>query len=144
MQGKLADMYTIWSASRAYAYAVSQACDRGGHARTLRKDAAGAILYSAEKATWMAGEAIQALGGVGYTTRTWWDGCGAPPSCTRSAPAPARSGACSSGASCMPRRRDAASHRRFACRPDSSFSQGAACSAPMTRYIVTMPLSGDA
>ncbi len=78
MQGKLADMYTTWSASRAYVYAVGQACDRGDHARTLRKDAAGAILYSAEKATWMAGEAIQALGGVGYTNdypvgRLWRD-----------------------------------------------------------------------
>ena len=78
MQGKLADMYTTWSASRAYVYAVGQACDRGDHSRTLRKDAAGAILYSAEKATWMAGEAIQALGGVGYTNeypvgRLWRD-----------------------------------------------------------------------
>ena len=78
MQGKLADMYTTWSACRAYVYAVGQACDRGDHARTLRKDAAGAILYSAEKATWMAGEAIQALGGVGYTNeypvgRLWRD-----------------------------------------------------------------------
>jgi isovaleryl-CoA dehydrogenase len=78
MQGKLADMYTTFSACRAYVYAVGQACDRGDHARTLRKDAAGAILYSAEKATWMAGEAIQALGGVGYTKdfpveRLWRD-----------------------------------------------------------------------
>jgi isovaleryl-CoA dehydrogenase len=78
MQGKVADMYTTWSACRAYVYAVGQACDRGDHARTLRKDAAGAILYSAEKATWMAGEAIQALGGVGYTNeyptgRLWRD-----------------------------------------------------------------------
>ncbi len=78
MQGKIADMYTTWSASRAYVYAVGQACDRGDHARTLRKDAAGAILYAAEKATWMAGEAIQALGGVGYTNeypvgRLWRD-----------------------------------------------------------------------
>ncbi len=78
MQGKVADMYSTWSASRAYVYAVGQACDRGDHARTLRKDAAGAILYSAEKATWMAGEAIQALGGVGYTNeypvgRFWRD-----------------------------------------------------------------------
>ena len=78
MQGKVADLYTTWSASRAYVYAVGQACDRGDHARTLRKDAAGAILYSAEKATWMAGEAIQALGGVGYTNeypagRLWRD-----------------------------------------------------------------------
>ncbi len=78
MQGKIADMYTTWSACRAYVYAVGQACDRGSHARTLRKDAAGAILYVAEKATWMAGEAIQALGGVGYTNdcaagRLWRD-----------------------------------------------------------------------
>jgi isovaleryl-CoA dehydrogenase len=78
MQGKLADMYSTWSASRAYVYAVGQACDRGDHSRTLRKDAAGAILYSAETATWMAGEAIQALGGVGYTNeypagRLWRD-----------------------------------------------------------------------
>lgn len=78
MQGKLADMYSTWQATRAYVYAVGKACDRGGHARTLRKDAAAAILYSAEKATWMAGEAIQALGGVGYTTdfpvgRLWRD-----------------------------------------------------------------------
>ena len=78
MQGKIADMYTTWSASRAYVYAVGQTCDRGDHSRTLRKDAAGAILYSAEKATWMAGEAIQALGGVGYTNeypagRLWRD-----------------------------------------------------------------------
>ncbi|MBK6908592.1 MAG: isovaleryl-CoA dehydrogenase [Rhodocyclaceae bacterium] len=78
MQGKLADMYSTWQATRAYVYAVGKACDRGDHARTLRKDAAGAILYSAEKATWMAGEAIQALGGVGYTNdyptgRLWRD-----------------------------------------------------------------------
>lgn len=66
MQGKLADMYSTWMATSAYVYAVGQACDRQEHSRTLRKDAAGAILYSAEKATWMAGEAIQALGGNGY------------------------------------------------------------------------------
>ena len=78
MQGKLADMYSTFQACRAYAYAVAQACDRGDHSRTLRKDAAGVILYTAEKATWMAGEAIQALGGVGYTNeypvgRLWRD-----------------------------------------------------------------------
>jgi len=78
MQGKLADMYSTWQATRAYVYALGKACDRGDHARTLRKDAAGAILYSAEKATWMAGEAIQTLGGVGYTNeypagRLWRD-----------------------------------------------------------------------
>jgi isovaleryl-CoA dehydrogenase len=63
MQGKLADMYTAMNASRAYVYAVARACDRG---ETTRKDAAGAILFAAEKATWMALEAIQALGGNGY------------------------------------------------------------------------------
>ena len=75
MQGKLADMYTTMNACRAYVYAVGRACDRG---RTTRKDAAGAILYAAEKATWMAGEAIQCLGGNGYinefpTGRLWRD-----------------------------------------------------------------------
>ncbi len=64
MQGKVADMYTTMNATRAYVYAVGKACDRG---ETTRKDAAGAILYAAEKATWMALEAIQALGGNGYT-----------------------------------------------------------------------------
>ncbi|KQV94054.1 isovaleryl-CoA dehydrogenase [Rhizobacter sp. Root1221] len=78
MQGKLADLYTTWQACRAYVYAVGQACDRSDHARSLRKDAAGAILYAAEKATWMAGEAIQVLGGNGYineypTPRLWRD-----------------------------------------------------------------------
>ncbi len=63
MQGKIADMYTVMNAARAYVYAVAKACDKG---RTTRKDAAGAILYSAEKATWMALEAIQSLGGNGY------------------------------------------------------------------------------
>jgi isovaleryl-CoA dehydrogenase len=63
MQGKVADMYTTMSACRAYVYSVARACDRG---ETTRKDAAGCILYAAEKATWMALEAIQALGGNGY------------------------------------------------------------------------------
>jgi isovaleryl-CoA dehydrogenase len=75
MQGKLADMYTTMNACRAYVYAVGRACDRG---ETTRKDAAGAILYAAEKATWMAGEAIQCLGGNGYINefpagRLWRD-----------------------------------------------------------------------
>ncbi len=78
MQGKLADMYSTWQACRAYGYAVGRACDQSDHSRTLRKDAAGAILYLAEKATWMAGEAIQILGGNGYineypTPRLWRD-----------------------------------------------------------------------
>lgn len=63
MQGKLADMYSTMNACRAYVYAVGRACD---HGQTTRQDAAGAILYSAEKATWMALETIQALGGNGY------------------------------------------------------------------------------
>jgi isovaleryl-CoA dehydrogenase len=75
MQGKIADMYTTMNACKAYVYAVGAACDRG---ETTRKDAAGAILYAAEKATWMAGEAIQCLGGNGYineypTGRLWRD-----------------------------------------------------------------------
>ena len=82
MQGKLADMYTTMMACRAYVYEVGRQCDqsRAGKVdvRILRKDAAGAILYAAEKATWMAGEAIQCLGGNGYindypTGRLWRD-----------------------------------------------------------------------
>jgi len=64
MQGKIADMYTTTNACRAYVYAVAAACDRG---ETTRKDAAGCILYSAEKATQVSLEAIQSLGGNGYT-----------------------------------------------------------------------------
>ena len=75
MQGKIADMYTAMNTCRAYVYAVAQACDRG---LTTRFDAAGCILVAAEKATWMAGEAIQALGGNGYINeypagRLWRD-----------------------------------------------------------------------
>ena len=81
MQGKLADMYSTMMACRAYVYAVARACDRAHSpdaVRALRKDAAGAILYAAERATWMAGEAIQVLGGNGYindypTGRLWRD-----------------------------------------------------------------------
>ena len=63
MQGKLADMYTTMNACKSYVYAVGRACDDG---RITRRDAAGAILFAAEKATWMALEAIQCLGGNGY------------------------------------------------------------------------------
>jgi len=75
IQAKLADMYVGLNACRAYVYAVAKACDQG---RTTRQDAAGAILYSAEKATWAAGEAIQILGGNGYINeypagRLWRD-----------------------------------------------------------------------
>lgn len=64
MQAKIADMYVIMNAAKSYVYTVAKACDRG---EVTRKDAAGAILYAAEKATWMALEAIQCLGGNGYT-----------------------------------------------------------------------------
>lgn len=64
MQGKIADMYTTMNACKAYAYALGRVCDLG---ESVRKDAAGAILYAAEKATWMALQAIQTLGGNGYT-----------------------------------------------------------------------------
>jgi isovaleryl-CoA dehydrogenase len=80
MQGKVADMYSTMMACKAYVYALGRNCDLATPAtvRRLRKDAAAAILYSAEKATWMAGEAIQALGGNGYindypTGRLWRD-----------------------------------------------------------------------
>ena len=76
--GEIADMYTTWKACRAYVYAVGQACDRADHVRSLRKNAAGAILYAAKKATWMVGEAIQTLGSNAYineypTGRLWRD-----------------------------------------------------------------------
>ena len=75
MQGKIADMYTAMNSCRAYVYAAAQACDRG---QTTRFDAAGCILLAAERATWMAGETIQALGGNGYINeyaagRLWRD-----------------------------------------------------------------------
>jgi isovaleryl-CoA dehydrogenase len=80
IQGKVADMYTTLQACRAYCYAVGKQLDALGseHARQVRKDAAGIILYTAEKATWMAGEAIQILGGNGYVNeypvgRLWRD-----------------------------------------------------------------------
>jgi isovaleryl-CoA dehydrogenase len=82
MQGKIADMYSTMMATRAYVYEVGKQCDKSREGkidvRSLRKDAAGAILFSAEKATWMAGEAIQCLGGNGYindypTGRLWRD-----------------------------------------------------------------------
>ena len=63
VQAKLADMYVTMNAARSYVYTVAKACDEG---RTTREDAAGAILYAAERATWMALEAIQCLGGNGY------------------------------------------------------------------------------
>jgi isovaleryl-CoA dehydrogenase len=80
IQGKLADMYTIFQASRSYCYTVGKNLDRLGneHVRQVRKDCASLILYCAEKATWMAGESIQVLGGNGYINdypvgRLWRD-----------------------------------------------------------------------
>jgi isovaleryl-CoA dehydrogenase len=80
IQGKVADMYTTLQACRAYCYAVGKQLDTLGtaHVRQVRKDAAGVILYTAEKATWMAGEAIQIFGGNGYVNeypvgRLWRD-----------------------------------------------------------------------
>ncbi len=80
IQGKVADMYTTLQACRAYCYAVGRQLDALGseHVRQVRKDAAGVILYTAEKATWMAGEAVQIFGGNGYTNeypvgRLWRD-----------------------------------------------------------------------
>ena len=75
IQAKIADMYVGLGACRAYVYAVARACDQG---RTTRQDSAGAILYAAEKATWLTGQAIQILGGNGYineypTGRLWRD-----------------------------------------------------------------------
>jgi len=75
MQGKIADMYTAMNACRSYVYAVAQACDRQ---QTTRFDAAGCILLAAEKATWMAGQTVRALGGNGYINeypagRLWRD-----------------------------------------------------------------------
>ena len=67
IQGRLADMYSTLNASRAYAYAVAKACDRG---ETTRKDAASVILYTAEKATWCTLESIQTLGAMGYMNET--------------------------------------------------------------------------
>ena len=64
VQGKLADMYSVMNAARSYVYTVAKACDAG---RTTREDAAGAILFAAEKATQIALDAIQLLGGNGYT-----------------------------------------------------------------------------
>ena len=78
MQAKVADMFATWQACRAFVYALGRSLDRADHARSSRKNAAAAILYVSEKATWMAGEAIQALGGNGYinefpTGRLWRD-----------------------------------------------------------------------
>ena len=91
IQGKLADMYTSLSACQSYTYAVARAADRG---RISRKDAAGCLLFSAERATQMALQAIQTLGGNGYTNEFPWRACSATPSFTRLAPAPVKFAGC--------------------------------------------------
>lgn len=78
MQARLADMYTALNTSRSYVYSVARACDRNATSRIIRKDCAGAILYSSEQATWLTGMAINCLGGNGYTKeypveRLWRD-----------------------------------------------------------------------
>ena len=91
IQGKLADMYTAFNACRAYVYAVARACDRG---QTTRKDAAGAILYAAEKATGWRSTRSRSSAATATSTTTRPAACCATPSSTRSAPAPPRSAAC--------------------------------------------------
>ena len=88
---KLADMYVTMNAATAYVYAVAKACDRD---ETTREDAAGAILFSAERATQVALDAIQASAETATPTTTRSGGCCATPSSTRSAPEPAKYGAC--------------------------------------------------
>ena len=91
MQGKIADMYTTMNACRSYVYMVAAACDRG---ETTRKDAAGCILYSAEKATQMALEAIQSLGGNAISTITPLAGFYAMPNYMKLAQVPVKSAVC--------------------------------------------------
>jgi isovaleryl-CoA dehydrogenase len=92
IQGKVADMYTQLNASRAYLYAVAQACERG---ETTRKDAAGVILYTAERAPrkWPSTRS-RSSAATATSTNSRPAACCATPSCTKSAPAPARSAAC--------------------------------------------------
>ena len=91
MQGKLADMYVTLNAARAYVYAVAAACDRG---ETTRKDAAGCILYAAEKATRWRSRRSRRWAATATPTTIRPAGCCATRSSTRSAPEPRRSGAC--------------------------------------------------
>jgi isovaleryl-CoA dehydrogenase len=97
IQGKLADMYTVLQAGRAFCYTIGKNLDKLGaeHVRQVRKDCASVILWCAEKATWMAGEGrARSSAATATSTTTRWAACGATPSSTRSAPAPARSAAC--------------------------------------------------
>ena len=91
MQAKIADMYVALNSARAYVYQVAKACDAG---KTTRFDAAGAILLASENAVKVANEAVQALGGAGYTKDWPVERITATPSCSTSAPAPTKSGAC--------------------------------------------------
>ena len=91
MQGKLADMYADLNACRAYLYAVAGACDRG---EETRQDCAAVILYTAEKATQMALQAIQAWAATATPMNPMRAACCAMPSCTKSARAPRKSAAC--------------------------------------------------
>ena len=95
MQGKVADMYTMLQAAAPCATRSARPGLLGTeHVRQVRKDCASVILWCAEKATWMAGEAIQISAATATSTSTRSAACGATPSCTKSAPAPARSAAC--------------------------------------------------
>ena len=106
IQGKIADMYTQLNASRAYLYAVAQACDRG---ETTRKDAAGVILYTAERATQMAPRRSRSSVAMAISMNSRQVDCCATPSCTKSVLAPARSAGCSSVANCSTKPAEAAS-----------------------------------
>jgi len=83
MQGKIADMYTTWQACRAYVYAVGQACDRADHSRTLRKDAAGAILYAAERRPGWPEKRSRRSAATATSMSIRRAACGATPSSTR-------------------------------------------------------------
>ncbi len=106
IQAKIADLYTTHQASRALCYSVAKTLDKhsGNHQRSVRKDCAAAILYSAEKATWMAGEAIQILGATATLTITVQDVCGVMPNFTKLVPEPAKFDVCSSDANCSTKR----------------------------------------
>ena len=117
IQAKLADMYTSLSACQSYTYAVARAADRG---LISRKDAAGCLLFSAERATQMALQAIQTLGGNGYINEFSVPvACSVTPSSTKSGPAPAKSAACSSDASSSRNRREDAANGQRPPRRDS-------------------------
>jgi isovaleryl-CoA dehydrogenase len=94
MQGKVADMYSTWQATRAYVYAVGRACDATDHARTLRKDAAGAICTPPKRPPGWPARRSRPSAASATPTNTRPAACGATPSSTRSAPAPRKSVEC--------------------------------------------------